>query len=295
MCFSWEDFLEGNKKPYDKVNLGLHEFAHALRFNGIKGDDTDYFFENYFPKWVSCATKEFLKLRNNAPSIFRKYGGVNINEFFSVAVETFFESPEEFKSASPDLFLHTSILLNQTINDNNQWISQCREVLLGQTTFVLSNNYLKALRYHLPYNGYLVGVIGFLFVGLFSLLGEGYKYPPAYICFAIACLFWSMLERKYTRLLFNHTKLTIAKGFFFLKNYKSITIQGAQLISIVGKYENVVDNEGHLVRKMGLMTITHYKNHSFYEDDIECEINQEEFDKLCTELKQNYIHVFMMN
>lgn len=295
MCFSWEDFLEGNRNPYDKINLGLHEFAHALRFNGIKGDDTDYFFENYFPKWVSCAAKEFVKLRTNAPSIFRKYGGVNINEFFSVAVETFFESPLEFKTASPDLFLHTSILLNQTINEKERWISDCRETLLVQNTFSLSHNFNTALKYSIPYNGYLMAVYGFLLVGIFSMLGDGYKYPPPYICFCIALFFWSLLERKFTRLLFDSTKLTIEKGFFFLRNYKSVTIPGSQLISIIGKYENIVDNGGHLIKKMCLMTITHYKNNSFYEDDVECEINPVEFDKLCAELKQNYVHVFIMN
>ena len=36
MCLSWSDFIEGIKNPTDKVNLGLHEFGHALRFNSIR-------------------------------------------------------------------------------------------------------------------------------------------------------------------------------------------------------------------------------------------------------------------
>jgi Mlc titration factor MtfA (ptsG expression regulator) len=131
MCFSWKHFLEGNANASDKINLGLHEFAHALRFNGIKGNDTDYFFENYFLRWVACAVKEFKKLRNNEESIFRKYGSVNINEFFSVAVETFFETPLQFAEYFPELYNHTSILLNQTFSSDGAVELNCRDRILN--------------------------------------------------------------------------------------------------------------------------------------------------------------------
>ena len=65
ICFSWKAFLEGNAIDNDKINLGLHEFAHALRFNGIRGNETDYFFENYFARWLACAYSEFKKLQHN--------------------------------------------------------------------------------------------------------------------------------------------------------------------------------------------------------------------------------------
>jgi MtfA peptidase len=113
VSFSWKSFIEGYRIPDDNLNLGLHEFTHALRFNGVRGHDSDEFFNGYFPKWLSHAKAEFNKLKNGSDSIFRKYGGANINEFLSVVVEHFFESPEEFKTELPLLYSATAILLNQ--------------------------------------------------------------------------------------------------------------------------------------------------------------------------------------
>jgi len=292
MCFSWDDFLAGNKNPADKINLGLHEFGHALRFNGIKGHETDYFFENYFPKWVACASKEFVKLKNTNSSILRKYGSVNINEFFSVVVETFFENPLEFKTYMPDLFRQTSILLNQTFN-NNLWELNCRELLLKENLFSLKSSFQSVFKYNFTTSSYLVGVIGFLVVAIFSSLGEGYKYPPPYICFGISTFFWYLLERSFTRISFHQNSFTINKGFLFLKDYKTETLPGAQLISLVGKLYDVNDDNGYWQKTMCLFTVTHYKENAFYEDDINCEVNKAEFEKLRAELKQNYVHVFI--
>ncbi|MFN5620319.1 MAG: zinc-dependent peptidase [Flavobacteriales bacterium] len=44
---------------------------------------------------------------------FRQYGATNIHEFWAVAVETFFEQPDEFKTKYPALFHETCRMLNQ--------------------------------------------------------------------------------------------------------------------------------------------------------------------------------------
>jgi hypothetical protein len=294
MCFSWEDFLEGNKNPADKINLGLHEFAHALRFNGIKGDDTDYFFEHYFPKWVSCASKEFVKLRNHVPSIFRKYGGVNINEFFSVTVETFFENPIEFEQYAPELYRQTSILLNQTYSlETKTWGTNCREILLKKSHFSLHNTYSSALSYNFKHSSYIIGVAGFLFVAIFALLGEGYKYPSPYICFAIAFLFWILLERSHTEIKFSNSSVFIQKGYALFKNYKKVTIYGDQLISLIGSTSNEVNNSGHVIKTICSCTVTYMKDSEFYEEEIVAEIDRGLFNDLVDELRNNNVHVFI--
>lgn len=112
ICLSWVHVQTGVDNTNDNYNLGLHEWMHALRFNGFKGASTDYFFENYINKWIACSIPEYYKLKNGKSSIFRKYGAENINEFLSVCTEHFFESPEEFKDQSPELFKQTCILLN---------------------------------------------------------------------------------------------------------------------------------------------------------------------------------------
>ncbi|MCW3083784.1 MAG: hypothetical protein JWP12_1150 [Bacteroidetes bacterium] len=113
ICFSWKHILEGIEDQHDNYNLGLHEWTHALRFNSIKYEVTDYFFDGYINKWIANAVHEFTRLKNGRQSIFRRYGATNIHEFFSVCIEHFFESPEEFRTKLPDLFNQTCILLNQ--------------------------------------------------------------------------------------------------------------------------------------------------------------------------------------
>ncbi len=113
IVLSWNNFIDGYNKPHDNYNLGLHEMAHALRFDKFKGEAYDAFFAQYLDKWHMVAMEEFNKLRNHQPSFFREYGGTNFNEFFSVSVECFFESPMEFKNELPEVFKHMCILLNQ--------------------------------------------------------------------------------------------------------------------------------------------------------------------------------------
>lgn len=113
IVLSWTSFQAGYAKASDNLNLGLHEMAHALRFDKFKSDDYDRFFAQYFDRWYSVAKEEFIKLKRHEPSFFREYGGTNINEFFSVCVEYFFESPQAFRERLPEIYKHMCILLNQ--------------------------------------------------------------------------------------------------------------------------------------------------------------------------------------
>ena len=47
LLFSWVDFLKGYEIPDDKYNLGLHEMAHALKLDVLKGEDFDSKFSFY--------------------------------------------------------------------------------------------------------------------------------------------------------------------------------------------------------------------------------------------------------
>ena len=39
IAFSWEDFLLGHSTTNDNINLGLHEFTHALHFHCLRSND----------------------------------------------------------------------------------------------------------------------------------------------------------------------------------------------------------------------------------------------------------------
>lgn len=113
ISFSWKDFVEGFADPFDHFNLGLHEFAHALKLEINHGEKPDERFSDLFPEWHTRGKYELEKMKITSKPYLRDYAATNIDEFFAVSVEYFFERPEEFKSAMPELFSHLCWLLNQ--------------------------------------------------------------------------------------------------------------------------------------------------------------------------------------
>jgi Mlc titration factor MtfA (ptsG expression regulator) len=113
IVFSWEDFKEGYAVDNDNYNLGLHEMAHALRFDKMRSDVYDRFFAVYIDRWIMSGLDEFHRVKKGNASMLRQYAGTNINEFFSVCVEYFFESPALMKEKLPEIYKHMCVLLNQ--------------------------------------------------------------------------------------------------------------------------------------------------------------------------------------
>ncbi len=112
LYFSWKDFEFGFSDPGDRYNLGLHEMAHALRFQLKHGGDFDKRFASYSDHWEEIALPEFESMNSGNSSFLREYGGTNLEEFFAVCIEHFFEVPVEFKKQLPDIFNHLCFLLN---------------------------------------------------------------------------------------------------------------------------------------------------------------------------------------
>lgn len=107
--YSWEDFLKGYSHDSDKVNLALHELAHALYIDRFHNrDNSDW------EQWKIKATAVLEMIENNTELIFfRKYGKRNINEFWAVSVECFFEDPINFKKQHQYLYHATATILKQ--------------------------------------------------------------------------------------------------------------------------------------------------------------------------------------
>jgi MtfA peptidase len=113
ISLSWRHFVEGYNDPDDKLNLGLHEWAHALKIDLASEDDFDSQFLHYFENWEAISYPEFKKMHEGEPSFLRAYAGTNMHEFFAVCVEHFFEVPRQFKEYLPVIYRHLSLLLNQ--------------------------------------------------------------------------------------------------------------------------------------------------------------------------------------
>lgn len=110
---SWEDFKEGYFYSTSTYNLGLHEFAHILRFQSNELDFEDPHLVAHFDYWEENGEEVFQNIRHGYQNFFREYAGTNRSEFFSVCVENFFEVPESFKQEMPDLYWHLCYLLKQ--------------------------------------------------------------------------------------------------------------------------------------------------------------------------------------
>ncbi len=114
LVFSWKHFLEGNLTSDDNINLGLHEFAHALHFEMKLGrhPNSHHFRKNFLKLLLEIRKPEKKKKLLNT-SYFREYGFENKYEFLAVLVEHYFESPEAFQKEFPVFYKKVGKMLNQ--------------------------------------------------------------------------------------------------------------------------------------------------------------------------------------
>lgn len=108
---SYKDLIYGIADNRDNINLGLHEFAHALMLDN--SEDRDLYFDanrdlldDYF---ANKNNLQIIKDRN----LLRGYAFRNKLEFFSVAVEIFFETPDIMSESIPELYRMLCKMLNQ--------------------------------------------------------------------------------------------------------------------------------------------------------------------------------------
>ncbi len=113
IVFSWKHFKEGNDIDNDNLNLGLHEFMHALQADAMRGQDLDALrFQRVYQRLLRRVAQEGVKEKIAKTQYFRAYAFTNEFEFMAVLTEYFFESPLDFKSKFPDIYRHLRTMLN---------------------------------------------------------------------------------------------------------------------------------------------------------------------------------------
>jgi Mlc titration factor MtfA (ptsG expression regulator) len=112
---SWSNFLEGYEDYSDAENVGLHELAHAVSFDFLYGyqENRNAAINSRFKEYIQQAGPVFKDLRQGKNDVFDDYGRLNLEEFWAVSVETFFENPETFREKMPGLYESICDLLNQ--------------------------------------------------------------------------------------------------------------------------------------------------------------------------------------
>ncbi|WP_426431362.1 zinc-dependent peptidase [Winogradskyella sp. HB-48] len=114
IVFSWEDFKKGYHIGDDNLNLGIHEFGHAIHLNAFgKNDISSEIFKDGFNK-LATYLQEHKMVRNNLTTskYFRAYAYTNQFEFFAVLLENFIETPDEFRNKFPELYGYMKQMLN---------------------------------------------------------------------------------------------------------------------------------------------------------------------------------------
>ena len=113
IVLSWKYFIEGYLQA-DGRNIGLHEMAHALRLeNRIVNEEYDFLNPELLKEWEEKAERTMQEIREGREDFFREYGATDNEEFFSVAVENFFERPEIFSKKHPLTYNTLCHLLKQ--------------------------------------------------------------------------------------------------------------------------------------------------------------------------------------
>jgi Mlc titration factor MtfA (ptsG expression regulator) len=114
LVISWKHFEEGFDIENDNLNLGIHEFAHAIHLNSMKERDvSSTIFKDSF-KELTDYLSENKPLRDKliASKYFRDYAYTNHFEFLAVIIESFIETPSEFRSQFPNVYKYTKQMLN---------------------------------------------------------------------------------------------------------------------------------------------------------------------------------------
>jgi Mlc titration factor MtfA (ptsG expression regulator) len=114
IVLSWSSIKQGLDPHDDGLNVLIHEYAHALYFeHKLMNDHYAIFNEEAFRRFLEQAALELQKLQNDEPHFLRKYASTNKEEFFAVAVESFFERSSAFKKGLPELYGAMVLLFRQ--------------------------------------------------------------------------------------------------------------------------------------------------------------------------------------
>lgn len=114
LVISWKDFKRGYDISNDNINLGVHEFAHAIHLNSMKERDvSSTIFSDSFRELTEMLSADAILRKELLDSkYFRSYAYTNQYEFVAVIIETFIESPKEFKVQFPQVYEKTRQMLN---------------------------------------------------------------------------------------------------------------------------------------------------------------------------------------
>lgn len=113
LVLSWADFEEGFRIEDNNLNLGIHEFTHAIHLNSLnKADSASVVFANGFSELLRLLRQDTVNLELRNSGFIREYAFTNEFEFLAVVLENFIESPREFKRQFPKMYKKIQQMFN---------------------------------------------------------------------------------------------------------------------------------------------------------------------------------------
>ena len=113
LVLSWKDFKKGIENETDKINLGIHEFTHAIHINCLKKRDvSSIIFRSTLNELIGIISDKKQRNKLVESHFLRKYAFTNQFEFLAVSIESFIETPIEFKSKFPLIYNKIKQMLN---------------------------------------------------------------------------------------------------------------------------------------------------------------------------------------
>ena len=110
VVLGWEEVKDGALASSDGHNVVFHEFAHMLdaedgRMDGIPVLDSRSSYQTWVSQWSAQFEEHVRRVEANEAIVLDPYGATNRAEFFAVATEAFFETPDPLRRDQPRLYV----------------------------------------------------------------------------------------------------------------------------------------------------------------------------------------------
>ncbi len=116
LVFSWKHVLHGYHIEDDNLNLAVHEFIHAIHFYYMsvrkRSTSSAVFLDLFYELTQDLEKNPILKEQLISSEYLRDYAFTNQFEFLAVLIETFIETPQEFRCQFPEIYKKVKGMLN---------------------------------------------------------------------------------------------------------------------------------------------------------------------------------------
>ncbi len=232
IVLSWKYFVEGYAIYDDKMNLGLHELAHALDLSRVL-DNTDQSFFLLFNNWNLLVKDEIEKINSGENNFLRKYAGTNQREFFAVCVEYFFEAPDLFYKELPVIYKRLCNLLKQ--NPLDQQTADSWQILNTPDEGIIDEEPIFSSTVSLKYRGTVL-ILAILNFFAFFIMDADFPFLK-FFGFLLLIQYLSLMITTYKKIEIKGSYLFIDKSVLNKKQY-SFSLENIMSISFETKNIN---------------------------------------------------------